>query len=146
LTVVVLVWFITPWFMKRDGNSNIHRPKYSLYGGVGSITIPTGRNNGGWCAKRDREHSKQLKLTGSRGLVTVDAQNLSKLGHLRKYRSLSRACYSYCAYMRNLIFSGCNESSLRKACYKITCSLHATLPVTLQDRHGEYYSPSYKML
>jgi hypothetical protein len=40
----------------------------------------TGINDGGWRSERQTAYSKRLKLTGSRGHVTVDAQNRPKLG------------------------------------------------------------------
>jgi hypothetical protein len=42
-------------------------------------------------AQRERAYSKRLKLTGSRGHVTVGAQNRRKLNHLRPFQSLVAA-------------------------------------------------------
>jgi hypothetical protein len=50
----------------------------------------SGAYEGEWNAERDRAYSNRLKLTGSPGHVTVDAQNRPKLGLLRMCRSLWR--------------------------------------------------------
>jgi hypothetical protein len=59
-------------------------------------------------AQRDGEFSKLLKLKGSRGHVTVDAQNRQKLGTLRRCVSLRESTRSHNSQAHsalNVIFS-----------------------------------------